>query len=91
MLGVRSIYTNGETDTIARGLVPLKDGDEIRFVCDYYTYGGDYQESYFFGETLKVSGDIQVSNVSIGNGKCSVTYCLTDMYHNEFWTEAKDF
>ena len=89
--GARSIYTNGETDTEARGLIEIKDGDKLDFICDYYDYQGNYQSSYYFGETVTVSGDIRVSNVSIGSGACKVTYCLTDVYGNEFWTESAEF
>ena len=91
VIGARSLYTNNETDTIARGLVELKQGDKIRFICDYYTYGGEYQDTYFFGEEMTFDGEFEVSNVSVGSSKCVVTYCLTDMYHNEFWTESKEF
>ncbi|MBQ1817865.1 MAG: peptidase C11 [Clostridia bacterium] len=91
VVGARSIYENDETDTVARGLVELKKGDKIRFVCDYYTYGGDYQQSYYFGETMTFDGEFEVSNVSVGSAKCVVTYCLTDIYDNEFWTESLEY
>ncbi|MBO6061175.1 MAG: peptidase C11 [Clostridia bacterium] len=91
VVGYRSLYTNDETDTIARGLVQLKQGDKVRFICDYYTYDGDYQDTYFFGEEMTFDGEFEVSNVSVGTAKCVVTYCLTDMYENEFWTESVDF
>ena len=90
--GARYIYTNGETDTLGRGLIKIKDGDKIDFVCDYYTYGEEYDASYLAGDTLVVSGDIKVSNVKLDDSvKCRVCYCLTDIYGNEFWTIAKEF
>ena len=89
--GARLVYENGETDTIARGLIKLKDGDKLEFLCDYYSYDQQYQASYKFGDPIVVSGEIEVSNVSLEGNKCLVTYCLTDMYANEFWTEAKEF
>ncbi|MBR3383483.1 MAG: peptidase C11 [Clostridia bacterium] len=89
--GARYVYDEGETDTLQRGLIALKDGDELTFLCDYYSYDQTYQASYTFGDKLVVSGDIEVSNVSLEGGKCLVTYCLTDMYANEFWTEALEF
>lgn len=91
VLGARYIYTNDETDTIARGLVELKDGDKLEFLCDYYSYDKGYNASYYFGEPIIVKGDIEVSNVEIGDAKCLVTYCLTDIFANEFWTEAEQF
>ncbi|MCR5808691.1 MAG: peptidase C11 [Clostridiales bacterium] len=95
--GARGIYENYETDTLGRGLIKLKEGDKLQFVCDYYKYDGTYAESHFFGDDLIVhlnadgTPDIEVSNVSIGSGPCKVSYCLTDMYGNEFWTMSKDF
>ncbi len=90
--GARYIYSNGETDTLGRGLIKIKDGDKIDFVCDYYTYAGEYESSYLLGDTLVVSGGISVSNVRIDSSAvCRVCYCLTDIYGNEFWTEAKEF
>ncbi|MBR6109044.1 MAG: peptidase C11 [Clostridia bacterium] len=89
--GVRYIYANNETDTTARGLAELKKGDKIRFLCDYYSYDQEYQASYTFGDEFIVDGEIEVSNIEIDGGKCLVTYCLTDMYANEFWTEAAEY
>ena len=90
--GARYIYTNGETDTLGRGLIQLKNGDRLDFVCDYYTYAGDYEASYLIGDTLVVSGELTVSNVRIdGSATCRVCYCLTDIYGNEFWTMEKEF
>lgn len=97
VVGARLVYeedkTTGEkpTDTIARGCVKLRDGDEIQLLCDYYSYDQDYQASYTLGKPFKVKGDIEVANIEIDDGKVLVTYCLTDMYANEFWTEAKEF
>ena len=89
--GARIVYENDETDTIARGLIKLKEGDKLEFLCDYYSYDQTYQASYKFGDPVIVKGEVEVSNVSLEGGKCLVTYCLTDIYENEFWSEAKEF
>ena len=89
--GARLVYDDEECATEARGLVKLKDGDKLEFLCDYYSYDQQYQASYKFGDPIVVKGDIEVSNVSLEGNKCLVTYCLTDMYSNEFWSEAKEF
>ena len=90
--GARYIYDDGETDTLGRGLIQLKNGDKLDFVCDYYSYAGDYEASYLIGDTLVVSGELTVSNVRIdGSAVCRVCYCLTDIYGNEFWTMEKEF
>ena len=39
-----------------------------------------------------VSGEIEVSYVEIDEKDCFlVTYCLTDIYANEFWSDALKF
>ncbi len=88
--GARIVYGT-ETATSAKGLIEIKDGDRIDFICDYYTYGGDYENSYMLGEPLEVNGRLEVSNMSIGEVKCKVTYLLTDIYNNTYWTPAVDY
>ena len=76
------------TDTIAKGLIQIGRGDVIDFLCDYYTYNEEYDNSFYLGEQMVVSGDLKVSNVNIGEAKCMVTYRLTDIYNNTYWTPA---
>lgn len=87
--GARRVYDNGETDTIGKGLVQLKAGDVLDFLCDYYSYDGDYQSSYLFGDRFYVDGEkIEISNVSIEGGSTVASFCLTDLYHNTYWTPS---
>jgi len=48
----------------------------------------EYDNSYYLGEQMVVSGDLMVSNVNIGEARCMVTYRLTDIYNNTYWTPA---
>lgn len=89
--GAQRVYDNGETENVAKGFTPLKNGDQIDFLCDYYGYDGSYQNSYYLGDRLTYSGTLEVGYIDIGDVSCDVTYCLTDMYGNEFWTEAVTF
>ncbi len=86
--GARTDYIQGETETIAKGLPELKDGDTLDFLCDYYGYDGSYQDSYFLGEQMTVSGELQISNVDVGEGKVRTAYRLTDIYNRSCWTPA---
>jgi hypothetical protein len=70
-----------------KGLFDLTDGMEIVFICDYYTYDGDY-ESYYFGDTMTVSGEIEVSYEDVGENDVEVYYELYDIYQNTYWTES---
>lgn len=85
--GARINYGN-ETDTMAKGLVEVKEGDVIDFVCDYYTYDEDFDDSYFLGDQMIADGDLTVSYHSVGENECMVTYRLTDIYGNTYWTPA---
>ena len=53
--GARPDYDEDETETESRGLIDLKKGDKLDFLCDYYDYKGNYHDSYMLGQQL-VSG-----------------------------------
>lgn len=86
--GARTDYVQGETETLAKGLPPLQEGDTLDFLCDYYGYDGSYQDSYLLGEQMTVSGELQLSNVDVGEGKVRIAYRLTDIYNQAYWTPA---
>ncbi len=83
--GARYDYVDGETETVAKSMTELNVGDTIDFVCDYYTYDGDYQNSYFLGEQMIYKEDIEISNTDVG-GDTQITYLLIDIYNQEYWT-----
>ena len=83
--GARYDYVKGETDTVAKSLTELQTGDTIDFICDYYSYSGIYQSSFMLGDQLIYKDGLLISNTDIG-GSTRVTYLLTDMYNNEYWT-----
>jgi len=88
VLGARLVYDDGST---AKGLIRLEDGDVLDFLCDFYTYDQEYSDSYYLGEQMVVDGDIYISNVAVTNIKCLVTYMLTDIYNNTYWTPALEY
>ena len=85
--GARYDYVNGETETVAKSLTELNEGDQIDFICDYYSYSGIYQDSFMLGDTLTYKEGLLISNTDLG-GSTRVTYMLTDMYNNEYWTQV---
>ena len=86
--GARTDYVEGETETIAKGMEALQVGDTLDFICDYYTYDGEYEDSYFLGEQMVVSEKMTISNVDVGEGAVKVTYRFTDIYNQHYWTPA---
>lgn len=84
--GARRVYENGETDAVMRGLIALRDGDTLDFLCDYYDYDGNYQASYMMGDRFVVDGEIEISNVAIEDNVSLASFRLTDIYGNAYWT-----
>ncbi len=86
--GVQSVYRNGETDTAAKSQTALLPGDTLEFLCDYYSYDGDYQDSYLLGEPVTVTDqELLVSDVPL-EGSTQATYRFTDLYGQHYWTPA---
>ena len=86
--GARTDYVEGETETIAKGMSQLQVGDTLDFLCDYYSYTGEYQDSYYLGEQMTVTEEMTISNVDVGEGAVKVTYRFTDIYNQQYWTPA---
>ena len=87
VVGVRRIYKDGETDTAAKTMDTVVSGDVIDFICDYYSYDGEYLDSYMLGEQLVVSGELQISDVYVDADAANLTYLFTDIYNQHYWSE----
>ena len=95
IVGARSVYPEGETLTVAKSWLdpdsdtpqPLRVGDRLEFLCDYYRYDGSFDNSYFLGEPMTVTENMEISNVSV-QAKVSVCYRFTDLYQQHYWTPA---
>ena len=77
-----------ETETLAKGVIDIKAGDKIDFLCDYYTYEGDYKDTYYLGEQYTATGEWKIENLSVGNKNYQMTYRITDIYDNKYWTPS---
>ena len=84
--GVRAVYSEGETETVAKSDSALQEGDALEFLCDYYGYDGTYQDSYLLGDPLTVPGEgLTISDVPL-EGEVRATYRFTDLYGQSWWT-----
>lgn len=83
ILGAKSIYEDSNIQ--AKGLIPINDGDEIKFVCNYYGYDGKFIDEYQINDVYKVNGDMKVYNIYLDNDYI-YTYCFKDIYGNKMWT-----
>lgn len=84
--GAQTDYDEEETRTVAKGLTRLCPGDTLEFLCDYYSYDGNFQNNYYLGEPVTVEEDMVISNVKIPGGTMEATYRLTDIYNQAYWT-----
>ena len=88
VVGARSVYLNGETDTVAKNMTEIAQGDTLEFVCDYYRYDGSLENNYYLGEPMTVDGALEISNVDVGSGAVSLSFRFTDLYQQHYWTPA---
>ena len=84
--GARYDYRDGETETVAKSIDALEEGDRIDFLCDYYAYDGTYLDSYYLGDPMIYHGTLTVSDVYIDASTASATYRFTDLYNQTYWT-----
>ena len=87
VVGVRRVYVEGETTTVAKTMDTVQDGDVIDFICDYYSYDGEYLDSYMLGDQLVVDGELEISDVYVDADAANLCYRFTDIYNQAYWTE----
>lgn len=88
--GAQVVYDDEVTETEAKGLVELQVGDTLDFLCDFYSYEGEYLDSYYLGEAMTVEEDMEISNVTITDGAVQATYRVTDIYNQHYWTPVME-
>jgi len=89
VLGAQKKYDPAtETETVAKGLIDIVRGDKIDFLCDYYTYDGEYSDTYYLGKQYTATGEWTVENLKLTNRNYQMTYRITDIYNNKYWTPS---
>ena len=89
VVGARRVYKDGETDTVAKAesLENISTSSVVEPVCDYYTYAGEYQDSFRFGNPISCENGLKITELIIDqpqNLRCM--YRLTDIYQQVWWT-----
>uniref|UniRef100_UPI00041A28E1 clostripain-related cysteine peptidase n=1 Tax=Butyrivibrio sp. MC2013 TaxID=1280686 RepID=UPI00041A28E1 len=93
ILGAQKVYKNEETGEVtqAKGLIEPKDGDTLRLLCDYYKPDGSFDDSYYLGEPIEVSGEgMELMTLTMDNDKVYYNYRLTDYYGSNYWTPLRE-
>ena len=89
--GYQVDYREGETDAVAKietDLLNDTDGSKVKvtFICDYYSYDMEYQDSYVIGYAELDGVTDVISNTDVGEGKVKIAYLFTDIYNQKYWT-----
>ena len=87
VLGAQTDYKN-LTPTVTKGLIDIRKGDKIDFLCDYYSYNGEYLDSYMLGKQMTFSGEWEINNLPIGGEGFQMMYRITDQYGAQHWTPS---
>ena len=77
-----------EADMVSKNLYEIKEGDEIEFVCDYYDYNGNYDDSYILGDKLIVKDEIYLGDMSLAEENALASYEFKDIYQQAYYSEA---
>lgn len=83
-----AVYEEEETDTVAKSLTKIRPGDKLDFLCNYYSYDGDYEKDVVLGEEMTVTDSMTISNTDVGSGKVKIMYRFTDIYQQHYWTQS---
>ncbi len=85
--GFRPVYADGETEAQAKAAEALNDGAVLQFIADYYSYEGEYMDTFRIGDEVTVNGSLAIADKFIPETtKTSAAYVLTDIYQQEYWT-----
>ncbi|NLC96663.1 MAG: peptidase C11 [Erysipelotrichaceae bacterium] len=83
VLKAKKVYD--DVDLEAKGMIEIQDGDKLEFTAEYHSYDGSITDRYFISDPYIVSGDLNLSNITLTNTKIVYSYRLTDIYNNSFW------
>lgn len=87
VLGAQILYDQRtETPNLPKGLLEIKEGDRIDYLCDYYSYDGTFDDTYFLGDPYYATGDWYIENLALEDLDVLTTYKITDIYGNSYWT-----
>ena len=73
-----------------KGYLPLHSGDELQLLCDYYTYDGDYDASYYLGDPFTVTDQaaLAVDWYDLEDATVLCWLRLTDWFQQDWYTET---
>ena len=89
IMGAQKVYDETENATQPKNMIQIGKGDEIQFLCEYYDYQQNYQDTYRLGQPMTLGDTVEIANTPVDKSKCRVTYCFTDWYQQNYWTSPE--
>ena len=84
--GAKYVYDEADNETAAKEMFGLKQGDVIDFICDYYDYNGNYNDTYYLGESMTLGDTIELGRMYIDEEYVNATFLFADIYNQSYWT-----
>ena len=75
-----------ESSMVGKNISQLNSGDEIIFVCDYYSYDGKFSNTYELSDTLVVDDKLYLNDVYINEEKYLALYEIHDIYQQTYYS-----
>ena len=84
--GAQYDYRDESCEVEGKNITEPEQGDKLEFICDHYTYGGEYDNSYIIGDAVTVDGGLAISDVNTNASEAKITYLFTDIYGQKHWS-----
>ena len=84
ILGAEMVYEGGMDGK----LIPIQDGDEIEFICDYYDYDGNYSRSFVLGDKIVIKDNLYLGDIELKDHNILASYEFKDVYQQAYYSSA---
>ena len=85
--GYRTASDSDAPSQAERSVTQFVKGDKIQFVCEYYTYDGEYDDCYYLHEPIIVNKALKVTYDDLDGYDVLVYGHIKDLYGNDYYTE----
>ena len=87
-------YTLDYATVASKGYYEFSEGDQIDFFFTYYDYEGNYIDEYSLEDNTLIYNSAEglaATDYDIGELTVLTCFKLTDIYQNEYWTQAIEY
>ncbi len=81
-----------DVDVLAEEKISMiNPGDTLDFLCDYYSYEGEYLDSYMLGDQMTVPEEgmagLEIASVVLDEDCANMMYRFRDIYNQVYWSQ----